>query len=86
LPRLLMPSSFCFPPVEDSLGTMPTQAENSRPFSKSSSVSNCRNEGSCCHRANAWNSQQDSFSRDVRSMVPSASPMKFANSSSSCFS
>jgi hypothetical protein len=31
---LLMPSSFCLPPVEASAGTIPTQAENSWPFLK----------------------------------------------------
>ena len=32
LPRLLMPSSFCLPPVEYSPGTIPIQADRFRPF------------------------------------------------------
>ena len=32
--RLLMPSSFCLPPVECSRGTNPIQAANSRPLRK----------------------------------------------------
>src|SRR5579862_9837302 len=31
-PRLLVPVSFCLPPVECSPGTTPSQAENPRPF------------------------------------------------------
>src|SRR6476620_5926590 len=34
LPRLLVPVSFCLPPVECSPGTTPSQAENPRPFLK----------------------------------------------------
>jgi hypothetical protein len=30
--RLLMPSNFCFPPLEYSRGTIPTQAASPRPF------------------------------------------------------
>src|ERR1022692_1349145 len=33
-PRLLIPSSFCLPPVVYSPGTIPSHAENSRPFLK----------------------------------------------------
>ena len=33
-PRLLVPVSFCLPPVECSPGTTPSQAENPRPFLK----------------------------------------------------
>src|ERR1700719_2783627 len=33
-PRLLVPVSFCLPPVECSPGTTPNQAENPRPFLK----------------------------------------------------
>src|SRR5512141_745390 len=32
LPRLLMPSNFCLPPVEYSPGTIPIQADSFRPF------------------------------------------------------
>src|SRR6202167_837870 len=32
LPRLLMPSNFCLPPVEYSPGTTPIQADSARPF------------------------------------------------------
>src|SRR3981081_2002325 len=32
LPRLLMPSNFCLPPVEYSPGTFPIQAARFRPF------------------------------------------------------
>src|SRR6266568_3084024 len=34
LPRLLMPNSFCSPPVEYCRGTTPTQAAKSRPRRK----------------------------------------------------
>src|SRR4051812_40675046 len=34
LPRLLMPNSFCLPPVEYCRGTTPTQAAKSRPRRK----------------------------------------------------
>src|SRR4029077_16990075 len=34
LPRLLMPSNFCLPPVEYSPGTIPIQAARFRPFRK----------------------------------------------------
>src|SRR5579863_2558143 len=33
-PRLLVPVSFCLPPVECSPGTTPSHAENPRPFLK----------------------------------------------------
>ena len=32
LPRLLMPSNFCLPPVVNSRGTIPIQVDRSRPF------------------------------------------------------
>src|ERR1700688_596671 len=34
LPRLLMPSNFCLPPLECSPGTIPIQADSARPFPK----------------------------------------------------
>jgi hypothetical protein len=74
-----MPSSFCFPPVEDSLGTMPTHAENSRPFRKAAPFPIAAMRAVAVTGpmpGTASNRRHDSFSRDVRSMVPSASPMK----------
>ncbi len=52
-----MPSNFCFPPVENSLGTVPTQAETLG-LSETQPVSNRRDERCCIDGADARNGEQ----------------------------
>src|SRR5215472_8708959 len=54
LPRLLMPYSFCLPPVECCRGTTPTQAAKSRPPTKSRAIADGGHSGGGDQRAEAW--------------------------------
>jgi hypothetical protein len=57
---LLMPSSFCLPPVECSRGTTPIQAANSRPLRKAPSVADRGDDCGRRHRSDARDGHQPS--------------------------